>query len=351
MLRKGFFLFAVLSLIPSFALSETIDVHIKGVDDGVKTTKQQDYKEAVLFAKREAIERAGVKVKALTTAKDFIVHSDYIESEAEAVLLPGYNIIDVGYQQDGTYLVILIGKVQTKTEGIESKELRYAKTLVEKGDTLKAREIINGILNSSKNSDIVAEAMYCQVLWELSSNDIDTFERLKAFYPNSKYVSWLEPIVAERKTKRESERKREIDRDGHFIAYAAGTVLDTKTGLMWAASDNGEGITWEGARRYCDNYRVGWYDDWRLPTQNELKTLHDPNTLNTTPNTGGCVEWCGGLCKKRISRLFNITCMVLWASESQGSEAGALYIKEFTKHWYNKVIDMPARVLPVRTAR
>lgn len=43
---------------------------------------------AVLFAKREAIERAGVKVKALTTAKDFVVQSDYIESQAEAVLLP-----------------------------------------------------------------------------------------------------------------------------------------------------------------------------------------------------------------------------------------------------------------------
>jgi len=107
MLRKGFLLFAVLILIPTFAFSETIDVQIKGVDDGVKTTKQQDYKEAVLFAKREAIERAGVKVKALTTARDFVVHSDYIESEAEAVLLPGYNIIDVGYQQDGTYVVIL----------------------------------------------------------------------------------------------------------------------------------------------------------------------------------------------------------------------------------------------------
>jgi len=40
------------------ARSEIIGVQIKGVDDGEKTTKQQDYKETVLFAKREAIERA-----------------------------------------------------------------------------------------------------------------------------------------------------------------------------------------------------------------------------------------------------------------------------------------------------
>ena len=121
MLRKGFLLFAVLILIPSFAFTETIDVQIKGVDDGVRTTKQQDYKEAVLFAKREAIERAGVKIKALTTAKDFVIHSDYIESKAEAVLLPGYNVMDVGYQTDGTYLVILTGKVKTSTPDLNSK--------------------------------------------------------------------------------------------------------------------------------------------------------------------------------------------------------------------------------------
>jgi hypothetical protein len=121
MLRKTFLLFVVLILTPSFAFTETIDVQIKGVDDGVRTTKQRDYKEAVLFAKREAVERAGVKVKALTTAKYFVIHSDYIELIAEAVLLPGYNVVDVGYQTDGTYSVILIGKVKTSTPDLNSK--------------------------------------------------------------------------------------------------------------------------------------------------------------------------------------------------------------------------------------
>lgn len=88
MSRIACIVFFALLVVPCISDAETIDVHIKGVDDGVKTRKQQDYKEAVLFAKREAVERAGVKVKALTTAKDFVVHSDYIESQAEAVLLP-----------------------------------------------------------------------------------------------------------------------------------------------------------------------------------------------------------------------------------------------------------------------
>ncbi len=101
-----------LLVVPCISNAGTIDVQIKGVDDGIKSTIQKDYREAVLFAKREAIERAGVKIKSMTTIKDFVLNADYIESQAEAVLLPGYNILDIGYQQDGTYLVILVGKIQ-----------------------------------------------------------------------------------------------------------------------------------------------------------------------------------------------------------------------------------------------
>jgi len=36
-------------------MAETIDVNIKGVDDGVKTSRQQDYQEAVMNAKLQAI--------------------------------------------------------------------------------------------------------------------------------------------------------------------------------------------------------------------------------------------------------------------------------------------------------
>jgi len=128
MLRKAFLLLLVLFLIPCVSYAEIIDVHIKGVDDGVKTTKQQDYKEAVLFAKREAIERAGVKVKALTTAKDFVIHSDYIESKAEAVLLPGYNVVDMGYSASGEYQVVLVGKVKPLAKsgkGFKIKDLCF----------------------------------------------------------------------------------------------------------------------------------------------------------------------------------------------------------------------------------
>jgi len=117
---------AGLVLLPCESTAETIDVTIKGVDDGVKSTKQQDYKEAVLFAKRQAIERAGVEIKALTSVNNLIVQEDYIESKSEGILLPGYQIIDIGYAEDGTYQIVLVGKLRVKdkvSEGTTKKDL------------------------------------------------------------------------------------------------------------------------------------------------------------------------------------------------------------------------------------
>lgn len=116
-----YFIMIMIITLPLNSLAGTIDVNIKGIDDGVKTSKQQDYREAVLFVKREAIERAGVQIKAITTVEDLMVESDYIESKAEAILMPGYTIMDIGYQTDGTYLVILIGKIRMTAGKHEQK--------------------------------------------------------------------------------------------------------------------------------------------------------------------------------------------------------------------------------------
>jgi len=70
---------------------------------------------------------------------------------------------------------------------------------------------------------------------------------------------------------------KEIKREGRFIAYDNGTVLDTSTNLMWAAKDNGADINWRNAKTYCENYRGGGYSDWRMPVQDELAELYDQN--------------------------------------------------------------------------
>ncbi len=99
-------------LLAATASADTLTVAIKGLDDGRKTTRQQDYREALLDAKRQAIEQAGVKVTSKSTVVNARLQEDFIESQAEAVLLPGFQVIDIGYAADGTYQVVLSGKVQ-----------------------------------------------------------------------------------------------------------------------------------------------------------------------------------------------------------------------------------------------
>ena len=155
----------ILLIVPCFSNAETIDVQIKGIDDSVKTTKQLDYKEAVLFAKHEAIERAGVKIKSMTSVKDFVLNADYIESKAEGVLLPGYDIVDMGYAEDGTYQVVLVGKIAVaalvkgkKMPETESVAATTKETL--SGSSSRARESDAGQIWEDVELKIVVEKVF-----------------------------------------------------------------------------------------------------------------------------------------------------------------------------------------------
>ena len=346
-MKKTLFVLSLLCLVlllPIMGVSEMIDVRIKGIDDGVKTTKQNDYQEAVLFAKREAIERAGVKIKAITTVRDLVINSDYIESEAEAILLPGYTLVDIGYTAGGTYQVVLVGKVKAMAEGIDTKELRYAKSLITRGEKAEAEKIIADIIANSKDENTIAEAMYCHVIWGFTSNPTESLEKLKAYYPESRYVGRLEAYFDEKR----KERERIIvqygdigvicEKDGDFIAGGKGIVLDTNTGLMWAAQDNGSSINWREAYSYCENYRVGGYTDWRLPTARELFRLYDKERKD--------LPCC------LLTGLIHVRSCRLWASRMEGPWADAFDYTEGKRYWSKKYrrehYIVPLHVLPVR---
>ena len=294
MKRAAYILLIALLIVPCMSVAGTIDekiifvVKIKGVDDGIRTSKQQDYKEAVYFAKREVIERFG----------------------AEAVLLRGYKILDIGYSADGAYQVVLLGRVKTLAEGIDSKELRYAKSLVDRGERSKAKKVIDELINNSKDGNVVAEAIYWQVLWRFAPNDRDTFEKLKANYPYSKYVSRLEVVIKEREKKQselEAKYGREIGHDGLFIAYATGVVYDKNTGLEWYAGPDRD-TNWYDAKKWVENLNVGG-GRWRMPTMDELKTLYQKGagTRNMTP-------------------LLKTTGWWVWAMETTGSSTAWLFL-------------------------
>lgn len=101
-------------------------------------------------------------------------------------------------------------------------------------------------------------------------------------------------------------------RDGRFIAYDNGTVLDTKTKLMWAAKDNGKDINWANAKSYCENYRGGGYRDWRMPDMSELyelKGLYGDGSIDGNNNY-------------RLATMITLTNCCLWASTIENGNTG-----------------------------
>jgi hypothetical protein len=55
------------------------------------------------------------------------------------------------------------------------------------------------------------------------------------------------------------------------------TWTDPTTGLMWAKTDNGSDVSWEQASDYCTKLELAGYNDWRLPTIEELEGIYDPS--------------------------------------------------------------------------
>ena len=98
----------------------------------------------------------------------------------------------------------------------------------------------------------------------------------------------------------------ETAKDSRFIAYDNGTVLDTKTNLIWAAADNGATLNWLAAKTYCEGYRGGGYKDWRLPTQDELAGLYDVAAVSKISDGRTA----------HLTKLIRLTTAILWASES-----------------------------------
>ncbi len=134
---------------------------------------------------------------------------------------------------------------------------------------------------------------------------------------------------------------KETGRDGRFIAYENGTVLDTRTNLMWAVLDNGSNINWNDAKSYCDNYRGGGYTDWRMPTREELAGLYDAAKTYKSD--------CGY--DVHLTDLIFLSCSTLWASETHGSGAARFHFGARSRLWTPGLFGRGDRVLPVRSAK
>jgi hypothetical protein len=122
-----------------------------------------------------------------------------------------------------------------------------------------------------------------------------------------------------------------------FMDHDDGTVTDTKTGLMWAAKDNGNLINWQTARSYCQNYNGGGHTDWRIPTLTEISSLYDPKEKNKHGY--------------HVNRLIDISAATCWASDTRDYKAARFNLINGEVYWLRKSYSGPSRVLPVRSGK
>ena len=105
------------------------------------------------------------------------------------------------------------------------------------------------------------------------------------------------------------EKAKEPGKYYRFIPYDNGTVLDTRTNLMWAAEDNGSDIDWQDAIRYCKNYRGGGYTDWQMPTTDELEGLYNSSESES------CCDTCDeDITIHVVTKFIHISCLMVWGS-------------------------------------
>jgi TolB-like protein len=256
------------------------------------------------------------------------------------------------FSQSGKYEVIdrgnmnkILGEQKFQMSGCVAQECK-----VEAGQILGVGKIVNGSVG------ILGKTYYLTLQLidvktgkvELSSEDkckceidelLDSTKRLTKKLLGEKVE---QPVTTAPKLAIVTEyRAKEIARDGHFIAYDNGTVLDTRTNLMWAAKDNGSNINWANAKSYCENYRGGGYTDWRMPAQDELAGLYDAGKTYKSD--------CGY--DVHLTELIRLTCALPWASETRGSKAALFIFSYGRRYLISPVIDDGYRALPVRSGK
>ncbi len=156
---------------------------------------------------------------------------------------------------------------------------------------------------------------------------------------------------ARRRASEEAERQAAAARaasqrrsDGRFTDNGDGTVTDTRTGLMWAARDNGSDINWDDAKRYCENYTGGGHSDWRMPTISELQGLYD----ESYSRKASCCPSCDFVI--HISQAIGLSCYWVWSSETSGSsDARHFFFRYGSAGSYARSFSIHGRALPVRS--
>ncbi len=130
-----------------------------------------------------------------------------------------------------------------------------------------------------------------------------------------------------------SAAEKGLDEKTRFIV-SKDTVIDNRTGLMWAVNDNRDDINWQDSHGFCAKFRGGGFSDWRMPTQDELATLYDFDPKSKRDYS--------------IPAVFKITGSCLWGSDKKKATVAIFDYYYGSRDWGHPNSIIEARVLPVR---
>jgi len=118
-----------------------------------------------------------------------------------------------------------------------------------------------------------------------------------------------------------------------FADNGDGTVTDNELGLMWSRADNNGNVSWHQAEKwvlFTFPYTVGkQYDNWRMPTLSELKSL-----VHNGRDEPGYETDCGQ--RVKIIPLIRLSCGWVWSSETD-SDAPTAAVFNFDNVYHYKV--------------
>jgi len=210
-------------------------------------------------------------------------------------------------------LDILLARIKEKQEAKKRAKEALAKEAKElREDLTKYKKIVNAKLDETIELAAweILRMKYPEWTHNVNPGDTGTLvSRALAKDTDGTLRKIIEPPGGAAEQKRLASTRnntvsqsKEIARDRWFIAYDDGTVLDTRTKLMWSTTDDGRAVMEQNIEAYRKNYRAGGYKTWRIPTFDELLTIYDRNVLNEYGN--------------HVTKLIDITDGWVWGTNS-----------------------------------
>lgn len=160
--------------------------------------------------------------------------------------------------------------------------------------------------------------------------NIDHFRKMLDVEIQSDY--WA-PKLGKARNFAEKDDAYIVSNHSGLVSYSNNTVVDITNRLMWAAYDNGYDIDWYTANKYCENYKLAGFENWRMPSEQELSALFEKG-----------IKYEGD-----SDDFIRISDMFIWTSKKLGSVGAQL----FNQKTGNTTIFSPTnlkrnRILPIR---